>query len=67
MRLEWEIPAGSVEDGESKEEAARRECMEETRCTIYVLKIPLTECLTVSVMSLPQGLIQKLWTLIIMK
>ena len=34
MRLEWEIPAGSVEDGESKEEAARRECMEETRCTV---------------------------------
>ena len=34
MRLEWEIPAGVVEDGESKEEAARRECMEETGCTV---------------------------------
>lgn len=29
MRLEWEIPAGRMEDGESKEEAARRECLEE--------------------------------------
>lgn len=23
MRLEWEIPAGRIEDGESKEDAAR--------------------------------------------
>ncbi len=33
-RLEWEIPAGRVEDGETKEEAARREAMEETGCTL---------------------------------
>ncbi len=33
-RLEWEIPAGRVEDGESKEDAARREAMEETGCTL---------------------------------
>lgn len=38
MRLEWEIPAGRVETGESKEEAARRECMEETGCTLKELK-----------------------------
>ena len=37
MRLEWEIPAGRVEDGESMEEAARRECMEETGCTLSEL------------------------------
>lgn len=37
-RLEWEIPAGRVEAGESKEEAARRECMEETGCTVKDLK-----------------------------
>ena len=42
MRLEWEIPAGSVEDGESKEEAARRECMEETRCTVKDLQFLCT-------------------------
>ena len=29
-RLEWEIPAGKIEEGESKEDAARREAMEET-------------------------------------
>lgn len=34
MRLEWEIPAGRMESGESKEEAARRECREETGCTV---------------------------------
>ena len=28
-RLEWEIPAGRVENGESIEEAARREVLEE--------------------------------------
>lgn len=33
-RLEWEIPAGRIEDGESKEDAARREAMEETGCTL---------------------------------
>lgn len=43
MRLEWEIPAGVVEDGESKEEAARRECMEETGCTVKDLKFLCTE------------------------
>ena len=32
--LEWEIPAGKIEDGESKEDAARREAMEETGCTL---------------------------------
>lgn len=37
-RLEWEIPAGRIEDGETKEEAARREAMEETGCTIKDLK-----------------------------
>ena len=34
MRLEWEIPAGRIENGEAKEDAARRECMEETGCTV---------------------------------
>ena len=33
-RLEWEIPAGKIEAGESKEDAARREAMEETGCTL---------------------------------
>ena len=33
-RLEWEVPAGRIEDGESKEVAARREAMEETGCTL---------------------------------
>ena len=33
-RLEWEIPAGRIEDGETKEEAAGREAMEETGCTL---------------------------------
>ncbi len=36
--LEWEIPAGGVEDGEPIEEAARREVMEETGCSIKNLK-----------------------------
>ena len=38
MRLEWEIPAGRIEDGETKEDAARRECMEETGCTVKDLR-----------------------------
>ena len=33
-RLEWEIPAGRVEEGETPEEAAGRECMEETGCIL---------------------------------
>lgn len=37
-RLEWEIPAGGVEKGEAIEDAARREVMEETGCTVKGLK-----------------------------
>ena len=37
-RLEWEIPAGGVEKGEAIEDAARREVMEETGCTVKDLK-----------------------------
>lgn len=33
-RLEWEIPAGRIEEGEMPEEAARRECLEETGCIL---------------------------------
>lgn len=33
-RLEWEIPAGKIEHGETMEDAARRECLEETGCSI---------------------------------
>lgn len=43
MRLEWEIPAGRVEDGETKEDAARRECMEETGCMVKDLKFLCTQ------------------------
>lgn len=32
--VEWEIPAGRIEKNETKEEAARRECIEETGCTL---------------------------------
>lgn len=32
--IEWEIPAGRIERNETKEEAARRECIEETGCTL---------------------------------
>ena len=38
MRLEWEIPAGRIEEGETKEAAALRECREETGCTVKNLK-----------------------------
>lgn len=43
MRLEWEIPAGRIEDGETKEEAALRECREETGCTVKDLKFLCTQ------------------------
>lgn len=33
-RLEWEIPAGRIERDESPEEAAGRECLEETGCIL---------------------------------
>lgn len=33
-RLEWEVPAGRIENSESPENAARRECLEETGCTL---------------------------------
>ena len=33
-RLEWEIPAGRVEENELPEDAARRECMEESGCIL---------------------------------
>jgi len=33
-RLEWEVPAGRIESNESPEDAARRECLEETGCTL---------------------------------
>lgn len=33
-RLEWEVPAGRIEQNESAEDAARRECLEETGCTL---------------------------------
>ena len=37
-RLEWEVPAGRVEAGETPEQAARRECVEETGCTLRELR-----------------------------
>ena len=37
-RLEWEIPAGRIEEGENLEEAARREAMEETGCELSDLQ-----------------------------
>lgn len=37
-RLEWEVPAGRVETGESPESAARRECLEETGCSLKELR-----------------------------
>ncbi len=33
-RLEWEVPAGRIEADETPETAAKRECMEETGCTL---------------------------------
>lgn len=37
-QLEWEVPAGRVETGESPENAARREAMEETGCTLREMR-----------------------------
>ncbi|WP_027219041.1 NUDIX hydrolase [Butyrivibrio fibrisolvens] len=37
-RLEWEVPAGRIEDGESPEDAALREAMEETGCELSDLQ-----------------------------
>lgn len=37
-RVSWEIPGGKVDQGESLEEAARRECMEETGICCRELK-----------------------------
>lgn len=37
-QLEWEVPCGRVETGESPENAARRESMEETGCTLRNLR-----------------------------
>lgn len=33
-RLEWEIPAGRIEENETPEDAAKRECLEETGCIL---------------------------------
>lgn len=37
-RISWEIPGGKVDQGESLEEAARRECLEETGIYCHDLK-----------------------------
>ena len=42
-RIEWEIPAGRVERGESAAEAAKRECLEETGCTLKDLTFLCTQ------------------------
>lgn len=36
--LEWEIPAGKIEEGETIEAAAKREAKEETGCDVHGLK-----------------------------
>lgn len=36
--LEWEIPAGRIEEGESIEKAAEREAIEETGCELTNMK-----------------------------
>lgn len=33
-RLEWEIPAGRIDANETPEDAAKRECMEESGCSL---------------------------------
>ena len=38
MRIEWEVPAGKIEKGEEPEQAAKRECMEESGCTLKNLE-----------------------------
>lgn len=37
--LSWQFPAGAVEDGETREEAAVRETSEETTLTVRALKV----------------------------
>ena len=37
--LSWQFPAGAVEDGETREEAAVRETAEETGLTVRALKV----------------------------
>lgn len=37
-RLEWEIPAGRIEENETPEDAAKRECLEETGCILKDLE-----------------------------
>ena len=37
-RLEWEVPTGKIEEGETAEEAVRREALEETGCTLKDLR-----------------------------
>ncbi len=38
-RLSWQFPAGAVEPGEAREEAAVRETLEETGLTVKALKL----------------------------
>lgn len=33
-RLEWEIPAGRIDENETPEDAAKRECLEEAGCNL---------------------------------
>lgn len=42
-RMEWEVPAGRVERGESAAEAVQRECLEETGCTLKNLTFLCTQ------------------------